>query len=194
MVSGAAAELRIDAVGIFWACLAVTWTAILVSGIVFLAKRRNTLLLRVRGLPLSFCAIGLLHCYWISVQLGYIVGSKMPDDAEYWIMGLWLPLGVALFHASNARLLHVSREQRRFLQDVEGDKTSSTPITKSPAARFQRLGHGRKVFILVGAGMLFQVRLISTRLHAELSIPQRYQTNTSHTTGICDGFHVYSFA
>lgn len=150
---------RVDSLAIFYAVLAGTWTCCLVAGVTFLLRNRDSPILRIRGIALSIFAVGFLHCYWVSVQFGYTTGPVMPGDAEYWIMSTWLPLGIALFHASNTRFLHVARAQRRFVayEKVEaGQQTNGR--RKGLLARFHRMGHTSKVFALVGAGMVFHVR------------------------------------
>lgn len=149
--------LRLDGVGIFWGVFATLWTAALVSGITYLISNRSSPTLRIRGLWLSICAVILLHCYWISVQLGYIVRNNMPGDGEYWIMGTWLPLGIAIFHASNSRFLHVAKAQKRFVDKVEEKPEAGS--SKGVFGVYRRLDHINKMGILVGAGITIQVSL-----------------------------------
>lgn len=178
----ASSHLHLDAVGIFWACLAATWTLALVAGIAFLLLKRDAQPLRIRGVPLSVCAVTLLHCYWISVQLGYIVRNVMPGDAEYWIMGTWLPLGIALFHASNSRFLHVARAQRRFMPQ-EGERQEPQKAAHGGLlARFRRMEHTNKVFTLVGAGMVFQVE--SNRSPSIPRALKRHVADTCHRSSL----------
>ena len=72
-----------DGVGVFWTAFASGWTALLVAGMTFLYCRRDMPLLRIRGLPLSFGAVFLLHLYWIAVQLGYVYSHLMPNGVEF---------------------------------------------------------------------------------------------------------------
>lgn len=162
-------KVRLDGVSIFYIVFAVTWTLCLLGGVGFLLKKRDCQILRVRGIVFSICAVGFLHCYWISVQLGYTFAPVMPGDGEYWIMSTWLPLGVALFHASNSRFLHVARAQKRFVQqqdqqEPDVEERSQMAKGKGLLARFKRLEHTRKVFVLVGVGMLFQVSELIRRI------------------------------
>lgn len=157
--------LKLDGLAIFYGVFACVWTLCLLAGAVFLVLRRDSPVLRIRGIPLSLCAVGFLHCYFISVQLGYMTGPVMPGDAEYWIMGTWLPLGIALFHASNTRFLHVARAQRRFVQPSSDEKPKQNGT--GLIARFRKLDHTRKVFILVGCGMVFQVGLPTSTFQLE---------------------------
>lgn len=163
-----ASPINLDAVGIFWTTLAVVWTLAILAGASFLLYHYHRCPpLRIRGIPLSVCAVALLHGYWASVQLGYVVRDAMPGDAEYWIMGTWLPLGIALFHASNSRFLHVARAQRRFLtaEEEEAEQQKREEAERGGASprglisRVRRMEHTSRVFTLVGAGMVFQVCL-----------------------------------
>ncbi|KAF5723831.1 transcriptional regulatory [Fusarium mundagurra] len=109
---------RWDWVGVFYIDFCVVWTLLVLFGMTFCWKNRNNPLLRLRGLLLSFSAIVLLHIYWILGQIVYIVGPTIPVvlayDIQYFFMGIWFPLGIALFHASNSRLLHVAKLQKKY--------------------------------------------------------------------------------
>lgn len=163
-----ASPINLDAVGIFWTTLAAAWTLAILAGSSFLLYHYHRCPpLRIRGIPLSVGAVALLHGYWASVQLGYVVRDAMPGDAEYWIMGTWLPLGIALFHASNSRFLHVARAQRRFLTaeeeeeeaEQQGKNEQDAGAPRGLLSRVRRMEHTSRVFTLVGAGMVFQVCL-----------------------------------
>jgi hypothetical protein len=43
-----------------------------------------------------------------------MISAFMPKDAEYWIMGTYLPCGIALFHALNSWFLHVAKHQWKY--------------------------------------------------------------------------------
>lgn len=151
-------EARLDSVGIWWICWSVVWTLLLLAGAGFLILKRNTPMLRIRGIGLSLSAIFLLHLFWIAVQLGYVIGPLYPGDTQYWIMGTYLPLGIGLFHGSNSRFLHIAQRQKKYLE------SKAQPVAKTSSkddegflGRFRRLDHTAKVILLVGSGMLFQV-------------------------------------
>ncbi|KAM0247380.1 hypothetical protein ACHAQJ_009866 [Trichoderma viride] len=168
-------ELRLGAVGIFWIVFALAWTAILLGGMTFLWVRREMPILRIRGLPLSFAAITLMHMYWLAVQLGYWYGALMPEVAEFWIMGLWFPFGIALFHASNSRFLYVADAQRKFIQKSQ---TPVLPIASGNLlGRWRQLDYNRRTFVLISTGMVLHVILtvfmflISRKFHDSFGIP-----------------------
>lgn len=150
----------INGVTIWWAVWACVWTTAVVSGMAYLIVNRNAPTLRVRGIFLSLSAIVLLHLYWISVQFGVMVGPLMPGDAEYWIMGTYLPCGIALFHASNSRFLHVAKHQKKYAYRDSGfAHTAQNSKHKSGLiARFRNLDYNIRILIAVGTAMVLQVR------------------------------------
>ncbi|KAL6874838.1 hypothetical protein J3F83DRAFT_728831 [Trichoderma novae-zelandiae] len=168
-------EARLDAVGIWWICWAAVWTLLVLGGMGFLILKRNTPMLRIRGIGLSLSAICLLHLFWIAVQLGYVIGPLYSGDTQYWIMGTYLPLGIGLFHGSNSRFLHIAQRQKKYLARADGTTINDQAAARGgqgALGRFRRLDHSAKVVILVGSGMLIQLfmtvfmYLISRKWHS----------------------------
>jgi hypothetical protein len=153
-----------DRVGIFFVSFCGTWSSLVFAGMVFCWLNRRSPILRIRGLPLSFSAILLLHTYWILAQLMYPVGRTLPIvvtyDIQYFFMGIWLPLGIALLHASNSRLICIAKLQRQF---------ASQPLVRvtcnggdsSVLCRFRSLECTAKLMMLISAGMILQVCFLS---------------------------------
>lgn len=154
-------EVRLDGVGIFWIVFAVTWTVILISGMAFLWTKRDMPILRIRGLGLSFTAIAFLHCYWVAVTTGYVYGPLMPEVAEFWIMSIWFPFGIALFHASNSRFLYVANAQKQYVKKTGdlGWDGQRPRIRKTLVARWKMLPYTQRVLIFVGLGMVAHVSI-----------------------------------
>ncbi|KAF5533251.1 GPCR type [Fusarium mexicanum] len=154
---------RWDRVGMFYIIFCVVWTLLVLAGMVFCWYNRNNPLLRLRGLALSFSAIVLLHLYWILGQIVYPVGPTIPivlaHDIQYFFMGIWFPLGIALFHASNSRLLHVAKLQKKYSSAHLRDQFNSSQPYNSWLCRFQCLERTKKVLVLTGVGMVVQVIL-----------------------------------
>lgn len=147
-------SVNLDAAGIFYVVFCSVWTLLLAVGMGFLWRRRNLPLIKVRGIRLSFTAIGFLHTYWMAVQLAYIA-NPFPAQAQFWIMGLYLPIGISLFHASNSRFLYVAKQQRRFAQGGGGPAEG---IDNHKKLGWWRLGgHTKKMMPLIGVGVLIQV-------------------------------------
>merc|ERR1712000_15388 len=166
----------VDNLGTFYICFAVAWTSILVGCMVFLYRKRDMPIVRIRGLPLSFGAVILLHLYWLAVQTGYIYGPFMSGGVEFWIMGIWLPFGIALFHASNSRFLYVAEMQKRFIRHDTVDMNRRPGGKKTLLQRYRALDYTSKMLTLVCAGMGFQLFLtffmfiISKKFHPSFGI------------------------
>ncbi|KAM6506374.1 hypothetical protein FSOLCH5_013359 [Fusarium solani] len=178
----AKAEPRLDALGIFWMVFTFAWTFMLAGGMYFLWRRRNMPLLRIRGLPLSFTAIILLHLYWGAVQTAYVWFPLATPQVEYWVMSTYLPFGIALFHASNSRFLHVAKTQKELFAASSHEKPRRSK--SGPKGRFQTLDYTKKILVLVGLGMTFQffltifMFLISRKFHPSFGIPGTEVTGT----------------
>ncbi|UNI16783.1 hypothetical protein JDV02_003186 [Purpureocillium takamizusanense] len=179
-------EVRLDGVGIFYIVFAVVWTLLLFSGMVFLWMRRDMPILRIRGLGLSFASVCLLHGYWLAVSLAYVYGPLMPEVAEYWVMGVWLPFGIALFQASNSRFLYVANAQKKYVKKtVDVGWNGERPrIRKTLVARWKMLDYSFKMLFLVGLGMAFQLFLtvfmflVSRKFHPSFGIAGTEVTGT----------------
>ncbi|KAJ0417549.1 hypothetical protein BJY00DRAFT_315841 [Aspergillus carlsbadensis] len=164
-------------VSIWWATWAAVWTVAVSLGMAYLIVRRDTPVLRIRSLGLSLSAIVLLHLYYTSVQFGTMIGALMPGDAQYWIMGTYLPCGMALFYGSNTYFLHVAKLQKRFAP--YGSRSGDAPSNNQGGyiGRFRRLPYTTRVVILVGIAMVIQLFLtvlmwlISKKFHSSWGIP-----------------------
>jgi hypothetical protein len=153
---------RWNATGIGYTTFGAVWTLCLVSAMVYLYSKRHMPTLRIRGLPLTFAGIVLLHLYWFSVQIGYAVGPLAPEVAEFWIMSIWYPFGVALFQAGNSQFLHIAKAQSRFArppnQMTPRFLESSQSQKKTLFSRLRKMDYSQKMFLFVSLGMACQVR------------------------------------
>lgn len=80
-------------------------------------------------------------------------------NGQYWVMGLWYPLGFALLHASNTRFLHVAKQQRRFAQGESYTRQCSR------SGLLGGMSYTKKIMVTVGIGMSIQVRLRNPQKH-----------------------------
>jgi len=153
---------RMDGYSIFWIVFCTVWTSLIASGMAYLWRKRKMSFLRIRSLYLSFAGIVMLHLYMTICQLAYIYGPIMPEVAEYWVMGLWLPFGIALFQAANSQFLEVAKAQKKYAQQPE-KRLSISEFTKnrgsggSLVSRLQRLDYEKRMLIYIGMAMLVQV-------------------------------------
>ncbi|VUC21972.1 unnamed protein product [Clonostachys rosea] len=170
-------DFKLDGLGTFYCCFAAIWTAILIGGMVFLYRKRDMPILRIRGLALSFGSVILLHIYWLAVQFGYLYGKWMTAGVEFWIMGIWLPFGIALFHASNSRFLYVAEMQKRFIRSDTMEKRVPQAGKKTLRQRYKALDYTTRMLAVVGTGMAIQffltlfMFLVSRKFHPSFGIP-----------------------
>jgi hypothetical protein len=152
-------EPNLDGLGIFWIVWTFIWTFIVISGMVFLWRRRDMPMLRIRDLPLTFVAITMLHLYWGAVQTGYVYFPLFTPEGEFWIMSLYFPIGIALFHASNSRFLHVAKQQKELFASDEKAYNRPRARRDSLLGKFQALDYTKKILVTIGLGMIVQVRI-----------------------------------
>jgi hypothetical protein len=158
-----------DRIGVFYIAFAATWTAIVVAGMAFCWYNRHLPILRVRNLPLAFSGIIFLHLYWIMAQITYPIGATMPIviayDVQYFVMGTWFPLGIALFHASNIRFLQVARLQRQFANpDLRRRRGYNGVQSSSIFYRIRNMTYDTKVMVFIIVGLVIQVIPVSRHL------------------------------
>ncbi|KAK5651643.1 hypothetical protein OQA88_11818 [Cercophora sp. LCS_1] len=172
-------QVRLNAVGIWWICFGAVWTAALAAGMSYLYRKRHTPMLRMRGLPLTFAGLILLHLYWATVQVGYAVGPLAPEVAEFWIMSIWYPFGIALFQAGNSQFLHIAKAQSRFARSSSQVTAKWMKPTQKGGifARLRRMEYSQRMFLFVTIGMACQlfvvvlIFMISRKFHPSFGIP-----------------------
>ncbi|KAI0023789.1 putative GprK-type G-protein coupled receptor protein [Xylariomycetidae sp. FL0641] len=154
---------RYDAVGIFFITYACAWSALVVSGMIFLIVNRQNPILRVRCLGLSLTGIAFLHAYWILAQVTYPVGLSVPIvlayDIQYFFMGYWFPLGIGLFHASNLHFLHVAKMQRLYAHSDTRIQLGCNGASTSWLCRFRNMSYLKRVLTITGFFLIIQVLL-----------------------------------
>ncbi|KAI2776424.1 hypothetical protein F4815DRAFT_484683 [Daldinia loculata] len=154
-----------DRVGMFYVAFCATWTFLLILGMVFLIANRSNPILKVRGIGLSLTAIAFLHVYWILAQITYPVGLTMPIivayTVQYFFMGIWFPLGVATFHASNTRFLYVAKMQKRYTESADlQKKPGCNGESTSWLCRLRNLDYPTRILIYIGLGIIVQIHRI----------------------------------
>ncbi|OAG18441.1 hypothetical protein CC77DRAFT_190843 [Alternaria alternata] len=148
-----------DALGIFYVVVAILYTLILGVELFFLHRRREAFCLQIRNLKVVFAAVLMLHIYLILVLLVYPWNGLFPCSAEFWIMSVFLPSGMAFFQACNAKVLTAYESQRRmtrnFLEGARRKRISYTPLGLYEAWR--DLDAAKKVYFgtLVGLVLSF---------------------------------------
>lgn len=152
---------RWDRFGIFYITFCCVWTTLVLLGMAFCWYNRRLPILKLRGLPLSFTAIICLHSYWVMAMIVYPIGGTLPVvvayDVQYFVMGTYFPLGIALFHASNCRFLHVAKMQKQFTHPDLRRKAACKGIETSWLCRLANMYYSTRLMTFIAIGMVFQV-------------------------------------
>jgi hypothetical protein len=122
---GMQTRVNLDSLGQLYLIFAAVWTVLLLIGIAFLRNRKLPFL-RVRKLPLGILAVCTLHVYWCLCMLAYAFNGFFACSMEYWIMSTYLPIGIALYQASNTQLQHVAG----LLPQIASSRTLRLPDRK----------------------------------------------------------------
>jgi hypothetical protein len=144
--------------------IATAWTIVLVGGIVFLFINRRLPFLRIRSIPLAVSAVALLHVYWVLCLLAYVLNGHFPCSMEFWIMSIYLPLGVALYQATNTQLLHVAALQSEIASTdlALGEakhKRAKHESWRRPLAKWRSATATKRTMTCIAVGMGAQVSL-----------------------------------
>jgi hypothetical protein len=86
-----------DALGIVYVVVAIIYTIILAAELCLLYRRRSAFVVQIRNIKIIFAAVSLLHIYLVLVLLVYPWNGLFPCSAEFWIMSVFLPFGMASF-------------------------------------------------------------------------------------------------
>ena len=123
-----------DGLAAVYMAVGALWTLILACGLVALIINRNLPFIRIRNVPLSVSAVATLHVYWCLCITAYTLNGNFPCGTEFWIMSIYLPLGVALYQASNTQLLYIAGLQQKFAYG-EFETAESAPNTRKSTWR-----------------------------------------------------------
>jgi hypothetical protein len=155
--------VNFDVVGKTYVAFAVAWTGILFTGIGWLMLNRNLYFLKMRNIFLAIVSTSFLHLYLVKILLAYTTNGHFSCGAEFWIMSIYLPFGIALFQANMVQLQSVSNQQKKFLQGQGFLAREAVPL-QLPQHGLRRLWKGwremtaaRRAEILIGVGMVAQV-------------------------------------
>ncbi|ETI22891.1 hypothetical protein G647_04685 [Cladophialophora carrionii CBS 160.54] len=156
-----------DDLGKFYAGFIVAWTVILYAGVAFLIVNRNLAFIKIRNQPLAVAAVSFLHVYLVKIFLAYTTNGHFLCSAEFWIMSIYLPFGIALFQANLAQLRSISDQQRDLVYTKHGsfDGQSSLSAAQRVRYRWSSLSGIQKSYVYVGTGMTVQL-IITAALYA----------------------------
>ena len=161
-------EFRTSTLGWVYIWLGAAWTILLAGGLLYLHRHRRLPFLQIRRLPVVFAAITLLHLYAVLCLISYTIHPIIPCDAQFWMMSIYLPFGIALLQAANSQFLYIASQQRRFASYTDLDELQfseksspvdpSLPRWKQMTERVHRMDRTTRIIIYIGIGMAVEVR------------------------------------
>lgn len=86
-----------DAAGTAYVLVAIVYTILVSVELFLLYRQRSSFSVRIRGLDIVFASVSMLHIYLVIVLLVYPLNGKWPCSAEFWVMSIFLPTGMAVF-------------------------------------------------------------------------------------------------
>lgn len=95
MLNGEASNT--DPLGITYVIIAIIYTIVLAFELTMLYRRRDAFCIQIRNIKIVFAAVSMLHVYLTLVLLAYPWNGLYPCSAEFWVMSIFLPSGMALF-------------------------------------------------------------------------------------------------
>ena len=167
--------IKLDTLAKIYISIAVIWTAALIPGIVILLRNAQLPYLRIRNIPLVISSVCTLHVYLFLCYMVYMLKGNFPCSTEFWIMSIYLPLGIALYQAANTQLLHISALQKRFALTLDEEGESKRPRKRGWRYSMEVLmdySPTQRTLTFVAVGMLLQVRSPSLRDLSMLIIAQ----------------------
>ena len=153
-----------DDLGKFYAGFIIAWTVILYAGVAFLRINSNLAFIKIRNLPLAIAAISFLHVYLVKIFLAYTTNGHFPCSAEFWIMNIYLPFGIALFQANLAQLRSISDQQRdlAYPEHKVFDATKKPSILSRIWDEWNLLPKVKRTYVYIGLGMVVQLVVTGT--------------------------------
>ncbi|KAI9857598.1 MAG: hypothetical protein M1813_008190 [Trichoglossum hirsutum] len=165
--------INLDAVGKGYIAILIVWSLLVFAGLFILHINRHKSFIRMRNTRLTIAAVLTIHVYLSLVFLVYPLNGSFPCDAEYWIMSIYLPFGIALFQAQNLQLLSLSSMQKKLMLHPQTRPTGGRwprGIAEMRKA-WRRMNLMTRVYTLIGAGMVVQtiaafiIFMVSRKFH-----------------------------
>ncbi|KAK5018346.1 hypothetical protein LTR16_001603 [Cryomyces antarcticus] len=160
--------VNFDDLGKVYAAVAIVWTVVLSAGMAWLISHRHLSYLRMRNIPLAIAATATLHVYLVKILLAYTVNGHFSCDAEFWIMNIYLPMGIALFQANMVQLQSISGQQQKLLEGLrfalQAEKPLRRPGFRGLWMKWRSMSAAKRAELLIAAGMVLQL-LVTTAIY-----------------------------
>lgn len=99
---------RLDSLAIFYIVFAIIYTVALLVGLYVLYLLRRTIAVRLRSFWTICSTVLTLHIYLVLILIAYPLNGLYKCGAEFWIMSIVLPLGMALFQGTYCQPANVT--------------------------------------------------------------------------------------
>ncbi|GAB7351780.1 hypothetical protein MBLNU459_g2354t1 [Dothideomycetes sp. NU459] len=154
-------QVNWDDLGKLYAGFIIAWTIILGSGMLWLILYRSVPSVRIRKVGLSIAAVSFLHVYLVKIFLAYTTNGHFTCKAEFWIMSIYLPFGIALFQASTVQLESISEEQQSLLRKESRHGQNVTRQSRrwdrNLWKNWSAATAAERTYVYIGVGMLIQL-------------------------------------
>ena len=119
--------------------------------------------IRMRNLPIAIASTLFLHLYLLKICIAYTTNGHFTCSAEFWIMSIYLPFGIALFQANVTQLRSISERQEKLLtRQLSFNRTLALPSRgqiRHLTSRWRELSYAQKSYIFIACGMVVQFSL-----------------------------------
>lgn len=95
--------------------IAVYTTLLALSSYLYWRYLARSNAVRIRGLIITILAVWINHGYLLALFIVYPLNDDFLCGTEFWSMNVMFPLGIAIYQASNVRLLAYSQRQDSML-------------------------------------------------------------------------------
>lgn len=159
-----AMKYNLDGYGIGYIVFTILYTLAFFAGCGAVWYHRNHPVVRMRKISLAIISLLMLHTYLVIILLLYPWNGYWPCAAEFWVMSIYLPIGIGLFQAQNQQLLLISRGQNELMLEGELYKPLAPKadwrkrVTFHARRWWESLGKQGKYEAFVAIGITLQVR------------------------------------
>jgi hypothetical protein len=102
---------RLDRAGVTYISICSIWTLLLIVGLTIFLCHRKVDFIRMRNPLLVSSGLLLIHVYLCLVLLLYPLNASYGCDAGFWVMSVYFPLGITVWHTANIQVLNLSSLQ-----------------------------------------------------------------------------------
>lgn len=149
----------LNAAGYVYAVFIILYTLALITGLALLYHHRAKPAVRVRGLFITIAAVLGIHVYVAALFIVYPLNGWYKCGTEFWYMSIVFPLGVALFHVGNVKLMTVAKKQQGLLRLACWAEEKPQPQWNVAAltTAMKNMDYVQKTYLGIAAGLLVQV-------------------------------------